>query len=94
MPDMLERVVKIETTVEYIKDSLDRLVDNTDSHILQSQKNAIEIVELKARVQKIEERENGIMTPQTPTVASSTKIASISAGAAGIVIGIIEYLKR
>lgn len=94
MNDLLERVVRIETTAGHIKDTLDRLVDNTDSHLLQSHKNALDIAEIKIRLLRLEEAERPQATAQLQSGASNTKIASVSAGAAGLLIGIIEYLKR
>lgn len=96
MSDLLERIVRIETTTEYIKASLDRLVDNTESHTLQSQKNAIEIVELKANIGELKSRLDRLDEKPgiAPLMSSSTKIAGLSATLASVAIAIIEYFKR
>lgn len=97
MSDWSERIVRIETTTEHIKATLDRLVDNSDTHTMLAQKNAVELVEvksnileLKSRVQKIEEKDS----PSGPMMGTGTKITAFSAGLASVVIALIEYFKR
>ena len=89
MSDVLSRLARIETSLSYIKDSLDSLVELQQAHNELLRQAELNIVNLQNRMKAVEEK-----VATSPNPPSNTKIVGISATLAGIVISVIEYLKR